>query len=36
MSAVYLKDLRGRLGRFGLAFQMPMVMVTTAEIEDFL
>ena len=36
MSAVYLKDLRGRLGRFGLAFQMPMAMVTTAEIEDFL
>ena len=36
MSAVYLKDLRGRLGRFGQVFKMPMAMVTMGEIDDFL
>ena len=36
MSAVYRKDLRGRLGRFGLGFKTPMAMVTRGEIDDFL
>lgn len=36
LSAVYLKDLRGRLGRFQEAFTMPIGMITTGEIEDFL
>ena len=36
MSAVYLKDLRGRLGRFAQAFKITIAMVTTAEIDDFL
>jgi len=36
MSAVYLKDLRGRLGRFAESFKTTIAMVTTSEIEDFL
>jgi integrase len=36
LSRVYLKDLRGRLRRFQEAFKMPIGMITTAEIEDFL
>ena len=36
MSAVYLKDLSGRIGRFAKTFQVPIGMVTTGEIEDFL
>jgi len=36
MSAVYLKDLRGRLGRFAKSFQGQISLVTSAEIEDFL
>jgi len=36
MSAVYLKDLRGRLGRFAKAFQGRIALVVSAEIEDFL
>jgi integrase len=36
MSAVYLKDLRGRLGRFAGEFKGAISLVTSAEIEDFL
>ncbi|MHB8519516.1 MAG: tyrosine-type recombinase/integrase [Limisphaerales bacterium] len=36
MSVVYLKDLRGRLGRFAEAFKGAVSFVTSAEIEDFL
>src|ERR1035441_4899577 len=36
MSAVYVKDLRGRLGRFAKKFKGPVGLVTSAEIEDFL
>ncbi len=36
MSAVYLKDLRGRLGRFAQGFIGAISFVTSAEIEDFL
>ena len=36
MSGAYLRDLRGRLGRFERAFKLPISMVTIAEIEDFL
>jgi integrase len=36
MSAVYVKDLRGRLGRFEDSFPRAISFVTSAEIEDFL
>ena len=36
MSPVYVKDLRGRLGRFGKQFVGPIAFVTSAEIDDFL
>jgi len=36
LSDVYLKDLRGRLGRFKEAFPMQISLVTTAEIDRFL
>jgi integrase len=36
MSGVYVKDLRGRLGRFAKKFKGPIGLVTSAEIEDFL
>lgn len=36
MSDVYLKDLRGRLGRFAKKFPGLISMVTSREIEDFL
>jgi integrase len=36
LSDVYLKDLRGRLGRFKEAFKMQISLVTTADIERFL
>ena len=36
MSAVYVKDLRGRLGRFAKSFPGAVSLVTGAEIEDFL
>ncbi|MEI6077568.1 MAG: hypothetical protein WCS94_18450 [Verrucomicrobiota bacterium] len=36
MSAVYVKDLKGRLGRFAANFPGRISLVTKAEIEDFL
>ena len=36
MSAVYVKDLKGRLGRFAEKFPGAISFVTSAEIEDFL
>ena len=36
LSDVYLKDLRGRLGRFREAFKMQIGLVTTGDIERFL
>lgn len=36
MSAVYVKDLKGRLGRFAAKFPGAISFVTSAEIEDFL
>src|ERR1035441_7675178 len=36
MSAVYVKDLRGRLGRFAKKFKGPVGLVTSAEAEDLL
>jgi len=36
LSDVYLKDLRGRLGRFEESFKMQISLVTAADIERFL
>jgi len=36
MSDVYVKDLRGRPGRFQERFKGPIALMTSAEIEDFL
>lgn len=36
VSDVYIKDLKGRLGRFAAKFKGPISLITSAEIEDFL